>query len=102
MNRHAPFFFLYQDDETDKLVWRGPLSVHGHYHADVRLVYNEAHPYLKMKVYVLQPQLPCVNLHIHEDGEICYEKNEWNPEWTAYAVYLTTIRFLEEFYSGGM
>jgi len=102
MNKHAPQFFLCQDDDTGNLVWRGSLSIRRHHHGDVRLVYDKSHPYLKMKAYILWPQLPCVNMHIHEDGEICYQKNEWNPEWTAYAVYLTAIRFLNDFYSGRM
>jgi len=69
----------------------------------VRLVYDNNHPYEKIKVFVLREQLPCVNNHIHADGSICYiADNEWNPEWTAYAVYVTAKRFLEDFWSGRM
>jgi hypothetical protein len=95
-------FQLCQDDNNN-LIWRGPLSVLGHYHGDVRLIYTENFPSEPMKVYVFEPRLPKVNIHIHEDGSICYiEPNEWNANWTAYAVYLTTIRFLNDFYSGRM
>jgi len=97
MLSHAPLS-LYEDDENGELAWQGYLRGHM-----IRLVYSPNHPYEEMKVYVLQPKLPVVNLHIHSDGSICYMKNsEWHPEWTAYAVYLTTIRFLDEFYSGRM
>jgi len=88
-------------DENENLLWRGALTVLGHYHGDVRLVYPENFPYQQMVVYVLKPRLPPVSEHIFGDGTICYMKpSEWSPEWTAYAVYLTTIRFLNAFYSG--
>lgn len=97
MHSRSPFL-LYEDDATGELAWQG--YIRGH---TIRLVYSSNHPYEQMKVYVLQPTLPMVNLHIHPDGSICYMKgSEWHPEWTAYAVYLTTIRFLDEFYSGRM
>jgi len=102
MENNGVNFQLYQDD-YDNLIWHGPLSVLGRYHNDVRLVYTENFPFEPMKVYVFEPQLPKVNVHIHEDGSICYiEPKEWNANWTAYAVYLTTIRFLNDFYSGRM
>ena len=95
-------FELYEDD-FGNLLWRGSLLVRDHYHGDVRLVYDRDHPYKPMTVYVLEPKLPRVNPHIHPDGSICYIKSdEWSPEWTALAVYLTTIRFLDDFYSGKM
>jgi len=95
-------FDLYEDEEGN-LLWRGSVSIMGHYHGDVRLVYDKNHPYEPITVYVLEPKLPPVNPHIHPDGSICYIKpEEWSPEWTALAVYLTTIRFLRDFYSGKM
>jgi len=95
-------FQLFQDEEGN-LLWRGSLSIMGHYHSDVRLVYPENFPYEPIKVYILNPMLPTSNLHIHEDGSICYmREEEWSPDWTAYAVYLKTIEFLYEFYSGKM
>jgi len=95
-------FELYSE-EHGNLLWRGALSVPGHYHSDVRLIYTEIFPSEPMKVYVFEPRLPKANIHVHQDGSICYiDPREWNAEWTAFAVYLTTIRFLEEFYSGRM
>jgi len=95
-------FDLYTDDR-ENLFWRGALRVSGHYHGDVRLVYNQNHPYVQMDDYVLDPQLPQTTHHIFSDGRICYiGPAEWSPEWTAFAVYLTTIRFLEDFYAGRM
>lgn len=103
MKRYAPSFFLYKEDETGDLLWRGRISVRHHQHRDVRLVYDRDHPYEEMKVFVLNEKLPCDNWHIHSDGSICYIKsNEWHPEWTALTVYLTVLRFLDDFYSGGM
>ena len=91
-------------DERGNLLWRGPLLVCGHYHSDVRLVYPENFPYQKIEVYVLNPKIPPVIYHVHEDGRICYmkEDSEWSANWTAYTVYLTTIRFLYDFYNGKM
>lgn len=90
-------------DEDGNLLWKGCLIVLGHYHEDVRLVYTENFPYEPMRVYILKPQLPRIIHHICEDGRICYiEPDEWSADWTAYAVYLTTIRFLYDFYSGKM
>jgi len=95
-------FQLHQDEEGN-LLWRGPLSVLGHYHDDVKLVYTENFPYEPIVVYVLKPKLPRITIHVHEDGRICYIKpQEWNAGWTAYAVYLRTVSFLHEFYSGKM
>lgn len=100
MERNGVNFKLYQDD-LGRLLWRGQLCVLGYYHGDVRLVYPESFPYKPIKVYIFDPKLPKISHHIHEDGSICYIKpDEWSPEWTAYAVYLTTIRFLHDFYSG--
>jgi len=91
-------FSLNQDDENGKLAWQG--NLHGH---TILLEYSDNHPYEKMQVYVSNPKLPCVNYHIHSDGTICYIKDqEWGPDWTAYAVYLTTMRFLDDFYGGRM
>lgn len=91
------------EDEDGNLLWRGPMIVRGHFHRDVRLVYDKDHPYKPMRVYIFEPKLPPVNPHIHSDGSICYCKpEEWSPEWTALKVYLVTIRFLDEFYSGKM
>jgi ubiquitin-protein ligase len=90
-------------DEHENLLWCGPLLVCNNYHSDVRLAYPENFPHEKIGVYVLSPKLPPVTHHVHEDGQICYMKDEeWSPDWTAYAVYLTTIRFLNDFYSGKM
>jgi ubiquitin-protein ligase len=90
-------------DEYENLLWRGPLLVYNRYHSDVRLVYPENFPHEKIEVYVLDPKLPTVTHHVYEDGRICYMKDEeWSPDWTAYAVYLTTIRFLNDFYNGKM
>jgi len=101
MNQHAPSFSLFREDTTGKLAWCGSLSAHGHFHGDVRLVYTEGYPYEQIIVYIFKNQLPRVNYHIHADGSICYT-DRWSPEWTALAVYLTVIRFLDEFYSGTM
>jgi ubiquitin-protein ligase len=101
MNQHAPSFSLCQEDSTGNLIWRGSISSHGHCHDDVRLVYSENYPYEQIVVYIFREQLPRVNYHIHSDGSICYT-DRWSPEWTALAVYLTVIRFLDEFYSGRM
>lgn len=93
-------FQLCQNDYGD-LLWRGPLFVLGYYHDDVRLVYLEDFPYEPMDVYVLEPSLPSSNLHVFDDGRICYLRpEEWSPRWTAYDVYLTTIRFLNDFHLG--
>lgn len=101
MEKHGVNFELCQD-EFENLLWRGQLNVLGHYHEDVRLVYTQNFPYEPMRVYILHPRLPRRH-HIYEDGSICYiAPNEWSPEWTAYAVYLTTIRFLHDFYTGEM
>jgi ubiquitin-protein ligase len=95
-------FQLCRNDRGD-LLWRGPLCVSSFYHDDVRLVYPEHFPYKPMDVYVLKPSLPLSNLHVYHDGRICYLRpEEWSPNWTAYEVYLTTIRFLHDFYSGEM
>jgi len=95
-------FQLCQNDYGD-LLWRGSLCVLGNYHNDVRLVYLEDFPYEPMDVYVLEPSLPTSYHHVFSDGRICYIKpEEWNPSWTAYDVYLTTIRFLHDFYLGEM
>jgi len=96
------FELCIDEDGNENLLWRGPLCVSGRYHGDVRLVYDEMHPYKQMTVYILDPPLPKTNLHVHEDGSICYIKDEWSPDWTALAVYLTTIRFLGDYYSGAM
>jgi hypothetical protein len=101
MNRYASSFSLFQDDTTGNLLWRGSVSVRGHQHEDVRLVYSEDHPCEDIKVFIFKEKLPCVNYHIHSDGSICYT-DRWDPQWTALAVYLTVIRFLDEFYSGRM
>jgi len=101
MDENGVNFELYSADDGN-LLWRGPLCVSGRYHSDVRLVYDELHPYKQMTVYILDPTLPKTNLHVHEDGSICYIKDEWSPDWTALAVYLTTIRFLGDYYSGAM
>jgi ubiquitin-protein ligase len=93
---------LYQDDETDDLLWQGSVCVKGHSH-EVRLVYSENHPYEKMTVYVLKPGLRKHSVHIHDDGSICYMKDdEWSPEWSAFTVFLTLLRFLDDYYSGRM
>jgi hypothetical protein len=102
MESNGVNFQLYTD-EHGNLLWRGPLLVCNHYHSDVRLVYPENFPYQKMDVYVLGPKLPLVTHHVSSEGKICYMRGEeWSPEWTAYAVYLTTIRFLNDFYNGKM
>jgi len=102
MERNGVNYRLYQD-EDDNLLWRGPLSVLGHYHEDVRLVYPENFPYDSIKVYVLSPKPPQITHHVLSNGEICYMRpEEWSPEWTAYAVYLKTIEFLYALYTGEM
>lgn len=102
MKENGVNFTLCQDDGGN-LLWRGPLSVLGHYHGDVRLVYSEDFPDEPMIVYVFEPRLPTVNVHIHYDGSICYIlPEEWYSDWNAYWVYLSTIRFLHDFYSGKM
>ena len=102
----APQFSLCHDTETEELVWRGSIVFNGHSHQDVRLVYDENHPYEQMRVYVLKPKLrprtQGERLHVHEDGSICYIRYEWNPNWTAFTVYLTVVRFLDDFYNGRM
>jgi len=96
--RRNTSFLLNQDDENGKLAWKGHLGGH-----DILLEYSDEHPDKKMIAYVTNPQLPCVNLHIHPDGTICYMKDqEWSPDWTAYTVYLTAIRFLDDFHRGRM
>lgn len=103
MQRHKPDFQLYKQDGTGSLAWCGSLWSNGRVHRDVRLVYSPNHPYSPMTVYVLSPKLPKVNIHIHEDGSICYiYSSDWSPEWTALAVLLTVQRFLDEFYRGLM
>ncbi|MGQ9469217.1 MAG: hypothetical protein ACUVTD_05255 [Nitrososphaerales archaeon] len=90
-------------DENENLVWHGSLYILGYFHRDVRLVYPEFFPHSEMEVYILKPKLPRITHHVSEDGKICYiHPSEWSPEWTAYAVYLTTVRFLHDFYSGKM
>ena len=102
MERNGVNFQLCQDG-LNNLLWRGPLYVLGHYHGDVRIVYPENFPNEQIRIYVLGPKLPRVNLHVHEDGSICTMKSEeWSPNWTAYAMYLKTIEFLNDFYSGKM
>lgn len=102
MERNGVNFSLYMD-EDENLLWRGPISVLGRYHEDVRLVYPKRFPYEEIEVYVLGPRLPQITHHVFSDGRICYiSPGEWTPEWTAYAVYLTTIRFLHDFYRGKM
>jgi ubiquitin-protein ligase len=102
MQKSGVNFQLFSD-EYENLLWRGPLFVCNHYHSDVRLVYPENFPYERINVYVLDPKLPPLTHHVLEDGRICYMKDEeWSPNWTAYAVYLTTIRFLNDFYKGVM
>lgn len=102
MERNGVNFQLYQD-KSGNLFWRGSLHVLGHYHDDVRLVYPEDFPFKQIVIYVLEPKLPIVNIHIHADGSICVMKSdEWSPDWTAYAMYLKTIEFLHAFYSGKM
>lgn len=102
MERNGVNFRLCQD-EFGNLLWCGPLYILGNYHSDVRLVYPEEFPYKQLNVYVLEPKLPKVNIHIHEDGSLCVMKgDEWSPDWTAYAMYLKTIEFLDAFYSGKM
>ena len=100
---HRPDFRLYEEDGTGNLAWCGSIWSNGHLHRDVRLVYSPAHPDLPMTVYVLNPRLPQVKIHIHDDGTICYiYSSDWSPDWTALAVLLTTQRFLDEFYRGLM
>jgi ubiquitin-protein ligase len=101
MEKGAPQFSLYHDTETEELVWRGSVSVQGHSH-EIRLVYSENHPYEIMTVYVLKPSLQKHSVHVHDDSSICYMKDEWSPEWTAFSVYLTVLRFLDDYYSGRM
>jgi ubiquitin-protein ligase len=102
MQKGAPQFSLYRDTETGRLIWQGSVCVQGHSH-EVRLVYDENHPYRKMTVYVLKPKLVKNSVHVHSDGSICYMKeDEWSPEWTAFSVYLTLLRFLDDHYSGRM
>ena len=89
---------LFEDSSKKKLLWQG--SGFGH---KIKLVYPDRYPFEQINVHISNPKLPIVNNHIHADGTICYIKdNEWSPEFTAYAVFLTTIRFLDEFYSGVM
>jgi ubiquitin-protein ligase len=100
MKKGAPQFSLYLDDETGELIWQGSVCVRGHSH-EARLVYSRNHPYEKMAVYV-NPRLRN-SLHVHSDGSLCYMRNEeWSPEWTAFSVYLTILRFLDDYYSGRM
>ena len=95
MKRHAPDFSLFMDDETGRLVWVGRL-----FDREVRLAYGEHHPYGEIKVYV-KPELPDDSHHVFFDGRICYiDPDEWHPEWTALAVLLTTIRFLDDHQHG--
>lgn len=102
MEENGVNFQLCTNDEGH-LLWHGALTVSGHYHGDVRVVYADMFPSVPMEVYIFEPKLPLVNVHIHENGSICYiAPREWNANWTAFAVYLTTIRFLEEFYAGRM
>jgi len=94
-------FSLYHDTETGDLMWRGPVSVHGHLHQDVRLIYDENHPYEKMTIYVRKPELMKHTIHIHPDGSCCVMRDEeWSPQWTPYTVYLTVLRFLTDYYEG--
>ena len=89
-------------DENYNLLWRGPIRVRGHLHRDVRLVYPETFPYEPIELYILEPKLPPFE-HVAINGRVCYcRREEWNPDWTALAVYLTAIRFLDEYYSGKM
>ena len=102
MEQNGVNFELYTDDD-ENLLWKGPLYVSNHYHGDVRLVYSEIHPFKQMTVFIMDPSLPCINLHVHQNGTVCYIRDEeWSPEWTALAVYLTAIRFLSDYYSGDM
>jgi ubiquitin-protein ligase len=102
MERNGVNFELCMDEDGN-LLWRGSICVLGHFHGDVRLVYPENFPYEPMKVYIFKPRLPRIASHVFVDGSICYlELGQWSPEWTAFAVYLTTIRFLHDFYSGKM
>jgi len=102
MERNGVNFQLCRD-EYGNLLWRGPLCIRGHYHGHVRIVYPENFPFEQIRIYVFEPMLPRVNLHIHEDGSICTMKpEEWSPNWTGLAMYLKTIEFLDSFYSGKM
>lgn len=99
MQANGVNFELYED-ENSNLLWRGPLHVLGHIHRDVRIVYPANFPYEPINLYILGPKLP-PSEHVWHDGKICYCKfEEWDTGWTAFAVYLTAIRFLYEYYSG--
>jgi hypothetical protein len=100
MERNGVNFQLCQDGYGN-LLWRGQLFVQNHLHKDVRLVYPENFPYTQIKIYILDPKLPKTSIHVHEDGSICVMKpEEWSPDWTAYAMYLKAIEFLNAFYRG--
>jgi len=90
-------------DDLGNLLWNGTLSSHGHYHNNVSIVYPEHFPFEQIRIYILGPQLPMINNHIHGDGSICVMRpEEWNPNWTGYTMYLKAMEFLDDYYSGSM
>ena len=100
--REYTAFRLFQIEEGE-LGWRGGLRNASYFHREVRLVYGPHHPYEQMKVFILEPRLPRSNHHIFPDGSVCYQSGgDWCPDWTVFSVYLTVIRFLDDFYSGRM
>ncbi len=89
--------------EMGGLAWCGGLRSSSYFHRTVELIYDPNHASRPIRVFVLEPKLPRVNNHIHPDSSICYQmSSEWRPDWTALTVYLKTVQFLDEFYSGRM
>ena len=60
-----------------------PLSIMGHYHGNVRLVYLENFSYDPIKVYVLSPALPTTNIHIHMTNVHLKKIREYMNEWSS-------------------
>lgn len=100
LGEHGINFDPYLDEEGNYRLL-GDMTVRGHCHT-VMLVFDKNHPYVPIKVYVENPRLP-KSRHVFDDGSICYtHSDEWSPSCTALDVILTTMRFLDDFYSGKM
>lgn len=91
---------LLEMPKSRELSWDGRIQHLGHLHRCI-LIYSNSHPFEPIKLFVFDPELRKISHHIREHGEICYiDKDEWKPEYTAFTVYLTLHRFLDDYYRG--
>lgn len=90
MNRVFPKARLFKDHDGT-LYWELKFQIY-----TVNVFYISEYPFVPAKIYVS----PALRTHHHqEDLSVCWQRDEWNPSWTATTVMGKAIHFITVFKS---